>query len=127
MSLCAPKLCLSAHDDGWQALVESNQNPHHKDILDSARGIFLFAMPHQNYRTDELEQMVDPDSFGQRRNLIMQLKEGWEFLEIQKEALLRIWDRFKGEVISFHETVKAPSVGRIVNYTSPLQSNMILT
>ncbi|KAF8535735.1 hypothetical protein BDD12DRAFT_326423 [Trichophaea hybrida] len=93
-----------------QALVESNRNPHHKHILDSTRGILLFGTPHQGLRTDELEEMVDIDSGGQRSNLIMQLKEGSEFLENQKEDLIRIWDGFQRNVVSFYETVKTPSV-----------------
>ncbi|KAF8539938.1 hypothetical protein BDD12DRAFT_980660 [Trichophaea hybrida] len=93
-----------------QSLVESNRNPHHKLILDSTRGILLFGTPHQGLRTDELEEMVDIDSGGQRSNLIMQLKEGSEFLENQKEDLIRIWEGFQRNVFSFYETVKTPSV-----------------
>ncbi|KAF8536358.1 hypothetical protein BDD12DRAFT_290351 [Trichophaea hybrida] len=93
-----------------QTLVESNRNPHHKSILDSTRGIFFFGTPHQGLRTDELEEMIDVDSGGQRCNLIMQLKEGSEFLENQKEDLIRIWEGFKQKVVSFYETVKTPSV-----------------
>lgn len=43
----------------------------------------------------------------------MQLKEGSEFLENQKEDLVRIWERFNGKVVSFYETVKTPSLGKV--------------
>ncbi|KAF8540115.1 hypothetical protein BDD12DRAFT_777518, partial [Trichophaea hybrida] len=95
-----------------QALVESNRNPHHKPILDSTHGIFFFGTPQQGLRTDELE-MVDVDSGGQRSSLIMQLKDGSEFLENQKEDLIHIWDKFKPKVVSFYETVKTPSVRKL--------------
>jgi len=126
MSSCAPKLWLLAHYHGWQALVESDQNPYCKSILDSTRGIFFFATPHQGLCTDALEQIVDADLGGQTSNLIMQLKEGSEFLENQKEHLLPIWDKFKQKVVSFYETVGTPSVS-MVSDLSPVQFIMILT
>jgi hypothetical protein len=118
-SICsfASELCLSTNNHRWQALVESKRNPRHKSILDSTRGIFFFATPHQGLQT-ELNEMVDVDSGGQRSNLMMQLKADSEFLENQKEDLIRIWAGFKQKrVISFYETVKTPSV-RKVNTTS---------
>jgi hypothetical protein len=58
--------------------------------------------------------MVDVDSGGQRRYLLMQLKEGSEFLENQKEDLIQIWEGFKGKkVVSFYETMKTPSVRKV--------------
>ncbi|KAF8534235.1 hypothetical protein BDD12DRAFT_809527 [Trichophaea hybrida] len=67
----------------------------------------------QGLRTDELEEMVDATTGGQRRNLIMQLKEGSDFMENQKEELIPIWNNFEQKVCSFYETVKTPSVRMI--------------
>jgi hypothetical protein len=114
----------SANNRRWQALVESNRNPHHKSILNLTRGIIFFGTPHQGLRTYGLEEMVDADSGGQRRNLIMQLKEGSEFLENQKEDLIRIWEGFKRKVVNFYETMKTPLV-RMVNNACPVSSILI--
>jgi len=65
--------------------------------------------------------MVAVHSGGQQNNLIMQLKEGSEFLEEQKEAMLRVWEVFKGKVFSFYETVKTPSV-KMMNNSSPVSA-----
>ncbi|KAF8538592.1 hypothetical protein BDD12DRAFT_884762 [Trichophaea hybrida] len=90
-----------------QTLVESKRNPHYKSILDSTYGIFLFGTPHQGLRTNELESMVDVDSGGQRKNLMMQLKQGSEYLETQREDLISIWAGFEGKkLLSFYETMK---------------------
>jgi hypothetical protein len=102
---------------GWQTLVESYRNPQHKSILDSTYGIFFFGTPHQGLRTDELEELVDVNSGGMRKNLILQLKEDSEVLENQKEDLIRMWEGFKRKVVSFYATVKTLS-GRMVNNTS---------
>jgi hypothetical protein len=58
--------------------------------------------------------MVDNYSAGDRRNLIMQLKEGSEFLERQKEDLVSLWKVFKGKLVSFYETAKTKSVKKVV-------------
>jgi hypothetical protein len=100
---------------GGQTLVESNRNPRHKAILDSTHGIFFFGTPQQGLRTEELEEMVAAYSGGQRSNLLAQLKENSEFLENQKEDLLRIWGGFERKVVSFYETVKTPSVKKVNN------------
>jgi hypothetical protein len=64
--------------------------------------------------------MVDVDSGGQRRYLLMQLKEGSEFLENQKEDLIQIWEGFKGKkVVSFYETMKTPSVRKVQRVSCP--------
>jgi len=57
------------------------------------------------------------DDDGQQNNLIKQLKEGSEFLESQKEDLLRAWEGFKQKrkVISFYENVGTPSVRKVNN------------
>jgi len=107
-----------AHNCLWQILMESYRNPHHKSILDSTRGIVFFGTPHQGLRTDELEDMVAAYSGKPNNNLIMQLKEGSEFLEEQKESMLYVWEMFKHTVISFYETVMTPSV-RMVNNMLP--------
>jgi hypothetical protein len=54
--------------------------------------------------------VVDNDSGGQRSTLLQQLKEGSEYLENQKEDLLRVWECFKGKIISFYELNKTLSV-----------------
>jgi hypothetical protein len=107
-----------AHNYGWQILIESHRNPHHKRILDSTRGIFFFGTPHQGLQTNELEDMVAAYSGKPKNNLIMQLKEGSEFLEEQKESMLYVWEMFKHKVVSFYETVTTPSV-RMVNNMLP--------
>ncbi|KAF8543475.1 hypothetical protein BDD12DRAFT_874572 [Trichophaea hybrida] len=98
-----------------QTLVELNRSPHHKHILDSIQGIFFFGTPHEGLRTNELENLVDNAIDGQdsKRNLLMQLKEGSEFLENQKHDLSYIWEGFKGKIISFFETVKTKTVKKI--------------
>lgn len=107
-----------AHKSLWQILMESYRNPHHKPILDSTRGIFFFGTPHQGLRTDEMEDMAAAYSGKPKNNLIMQLKEGSEFLEEQKESMLYVWEMFKHKVISFYETVMTPSI-RMVNNMLP--------
>jgi hypothetical protein len=62
--------------------------------------------------------MVDATTGGQRRNLIMQLKEGSDFMENQKEELIPIWNNFEQRVCSFYETVKTPSVRMVSNPTN---------
>lgn len=54
----------------------------------------------------------------------MQLKEGSEFLENQKEDLIRIWEGFKRKVVNFYETMKTPLV-RMVNNACPVSSILI--
>ncbi|KAF8242573.1 hypothetical protein K440DRAFT_481581, partial [Wilcoxina mikolae CBS 423.85] len=91
--------------------VESFRNSDHKSILCSTHGVFFFGTPYQGLRTDELEEMVEDDE--QRSDFIKQLKEGSEFLENQKEDLLRVWERFKRKVVSFYENVETPSVRKL--------------
>jgi len=56
------------------------------------------------------------DNEHERSNLIKQLKEGSEFLENQKEDLLRVWRGFKQrKVISFYENLETPSVRKVNN------------
>jgi len=75
--------------------------------LDLTQGIFLFGTPHQGLQTDGLEAIADFDSGGQRKNLIMQLKQDSEYLENQTEDLIRIWTKFEGrKLFSFYATMK---------------------
>lgn len=93
--------------------MEANRNPHHECILSSTKKLLFFGTPHNGLRTEELEAVVDIESDRQKINLLMQLKEGSEFLDNQKEDLIRIWDGFKGKLVSFYETVTTPSVIRV--------------
>jgi hypothetical protein len=56
---------------------------------------------------------MNTESDNERTNLIKQLREDSEFLEYQKEELIRIWKDFKGKVVSFYETVKTPTVRQV--------------
>ena len=49
----------------------------------------------------------------QVQNLLVQLKEGSEFLENQKEVLSRLWEDFHGKVITFYETGPTKSVKKV--------------
>jgi hypothetical protein len=86
-------------------------------MLNSIQGIFIFGTPHEGFRTDELEDLVDIESGGQesRRNLLTQLKEGSEFLENQKHNLSYMWEGFKGRIVSFYETVKTKTVKKVTS------------
>jgi hypothetical protein len=92
-----------------QGLTESSSHKR-SDICDCIRGIFFFGTPHQGLRTVELEEMVnsegETDSNLKVQNLLVQLREGSEFLENQKEALGQMWGKFQGKVFTFYETEK---------------------
>jgi hypothetical protein len=77
-------------------------------------GIIFFGAPHSGLHTDDLEGMIAVHSGEHRRNLIMQLKEGSEFLETQKEDLMNVWKRFKGKLVSFFETVKTKLIQEVI-------------
>ena len=49
-------------------------------------------------------------------NLLAQLKEGSEYLENQKEALGRMWEGFRGKVVTFYETEPTKSVKKVRRY-----------
>ena len=49
----------------------------------------------------------------QAQNLLAQLKEGSEYLENQREALSRLWEDFRGKVITFYETKPMKSVKKV--------------
>ena len=64
--------------------------------------MFFFGTLHHSLGTAELEEMVDEGSNEQKTlNLLVQLKEGSEYLENQKEALSRLWEEFHGKVVTF--------------------------
>ncbi|KAF8533477.1 hypothetical protein BDD12DRAFT_760777 [Trichophaea hybrida] len=98
-----------------KALIESRRNPSHRHILDATYSIIFFGTPHQGMRTYDLEEMVDSESGGydtSRHNLLRQLREGSEFLEIQKEELSYIWKDYKPKIVSFYETAPTRTVER---------------
>ena len=49
-------------------------------------------------------------------NLLAQLREGSEYLENQKEDLSRLWEEFRGKVVTFYETKKTKSVKKVSRY-----------
>ena len=60
--------------------------------------------------------MVDEEADDQKlqvQNLLFQLKEGSEYLENQKEALSRLWEDFRGKVITFYEIEPTKSVKKV--------------
>ncbi|KAA8893236.1 hypothetical protein FN846DRAFT_963294, partial [Sphaerosporella brunnea] len=101
-----------------QTLVDAYRNPQNKEILEATIGLFFFGTPHQGLRTEELERVIDVASH-KRGNLILQLREGAEFLQTQKEDMIRVWEYVKrGKVVSFYEirdtaTVRKSNSGRL--------------
>lgn len=71
--------------------------------------MLLFGTPHNGLVIDDLRMMIDKDDY-ERGLILNQLKEGSEYLENQKEELVRIWRGFKGKVVSFYETEKTKQV-----------------
>jgi hypothetical protein len=63
--------------------------------------------------------MLAVGSGEQRRNLIMQLDEGSEFLETQKEELMQIWKGFQGKLVTYFETVTTPLVREVTTVFRP--------
>ena len=58
--------------------------------------------------------MVDEKPNEQKTlNLLAQLREGSEYLENQKEALSRLWEEFRGKVVTFYETEPTKSVKKV--------------
>ncbi|KAF8252057.1 hypothetical protein K440DRAFT_18990 [Wilcoxina mikolae CBS 423.85] len=103
-----------------QTLIEARRNPSHHHLLESLHSIVFFGTPHQGIRTYELEEMVEAESGGydldretSKYNLLKQLREGSEFLEIQKEELGYIWAEYKPKIVSFYELFKTPTVGQV--------------
>ena len=57
--------------------------------------------------------MVDEKTDNQNAEILAQLKEGSEYLENQKEALSRLWEGFRGKVITFYETGPTISIEKV--------------
>ena len=57
--------------------------------------------------------MVDGETDNQRAEVLAQLKEGSEYLENQKEALSRLWEGFRGKVITFYEAGPTKSLKKV--------------
>lgn len=96
-----------------QALIEARRNPSHRHILNAIKSIVFFGTPHDGLRTYDLEEIVEAESSGHetsRSNLLKQLREGSEFLEVQKDELSYIWEEYKPNIVSFYETVQTPTV-----------------
>jgi len=99
-----------------QALIESKRNPSHSHILDAMMSIIFFGIPHGGLRIYDLQEMVDAESGGyetSRINLLKLLREGAEFLEVQKEELINIREEYKTKIISFYETISTPIVQKV--------------
>jgi hypothetical protein len=80
------------------------------------KSIIFFGTPHGGIRTYDIEEMVDAESGvyeTSRQNLLKQLREGSEFLEVQKEEFSYIWEEYKPNIVSFYETVKTRTVERV--------------
>ena len=63
--------------------------------------------------------MVDEETGNQMvqvHNLLAQLKEGSEYLENQKEDLSRLWEGFRGKVVTFYETKPTKFVKKVRRY-----------
>jgi len=78
--------------------------------------IIFFGIPHEGLRTYDLQEMVDAESGSyetSRINLLKLLREGAEFLEVQKEELINIWEEYKTKIISFYETISTPIVQKV--------------
>ena len=95
--------------------MEAERNTHYKSILSSTQKLFFFGTPFHGFRTEELEAVVDAELNGQRHNLLVQMREDSELLDNQQDDLMRIWADFKGDIVTFFETVRTPSVRRVIN------------
>ena len=60
--------------------------------------------------------MVDEETENRRAEVLAQLKEGSEYLENQTEALSRLWEGFRGKVVTFYETEPTKSVKKVRRY-----------
>ena len=80
--------------------------------------MFLFGTPHQGL---DLEEMIDVETDDQKpqikRNLLVQLGEGSEYLENQKEDLLWLREKYHGKIVTFYET-RRTSVKKVCRYRS---------
>ena len=65
--------------------------------------------------------MLDEEPDNQKAKVLnllarAQLKEGSEYLENQKEALSRLWEGFRGKVVTFYETEPTKFVKKVRRY-----------
>jgi len=108
-----------------KALLLSKSQLIHKKLLDATHAILFFGTPHRGLHTVELEAMLDVMSSileSNRADLIVQLREGSEFLESEADALVDILSRLK--VVSFYETVETPTVKKVNKTVTVIQQNM---
>lgn len=97
----------------------------HKDLLDATHAILFFGTPHRGLHTAELEAMLEDMSSSlesNRAELIVQLREGSEFLENEADGLVDILSRFK--VVSFYETAETPTVKKVKRTLTFMEKNM---
>ena len=96
--------------------MDSTLKDPQKSILNATQGLFFFGTPHQGLRIDELRAMVEEGSETdrQRSNFLAQLEEGSDFLVNQREVLTPIWCMFERSIISFYETMKTPTVQKVI-------------
>ena len=78
--------------------------------------MFFFGTPHQGLAAAELEKAVGEKTDNRGALMLSQLKEGSEYLENQKEALLRLREEFSGEVVTFYETKPTESDREVRRY-----------
>ena len=78
--------------------------------------MFFFGTPHQGLAAAELEKAVGEKADSRGALMLSQLKEGSEYLENQKEALLRLREKFSGEVVTFYETKPTESDREVRRY-----------
>ncbi|KAI5778634.1 hypothetical protein EDC01DRAFT_340142 [Geopyxis carbonaria] len=109
-------LILIAHSLGGilvlEALLDSHHNNSTIDIKRHTKGIFLFAVPHQGLKQEGWDELLnheieeDADKNDTMKTLVRQLEPGSQFLRIQKEHLMHLWNDFKGSIFTFYETEK---------------------
>ena len=88
--------------------------------------MFFFGAPHNGMRTTELEAMImdmssNLESQPTNLLLLLQLREGSEFLESQRDELVDIWNGRK--IISYYETVDTPAIRPNANDSSLYRSH----
>lgn len=81
------------------------------------QGIILFGTPHNGARTDDLLEMVDKGNTDSEY-FLLQLKEGSQFLEKEKEALVNLWSRYQGKVVTFFETRDTKQLTKVRWYST---------
>jgi hypothetical protein len=96
-------------------LLESKSRKIYEHILNSTRALFFFGVPHQGFRTSEIEARVkDMSRDGDSSAAVMlleKLRQNSEFLISQRNDLVDIWDKIN--LYSFYEKVKTPTVVQV--------------